>query len=96
MNLASDLTGGWQQSISRPFNSQEPFRFLEASGHQQVTNYASFQGLFSAEKGGHFAEKPGSHGKYFTLFFAFFRFFQIFPVATHCLPGTSGGQDPPK
>jgi hypothetical protein len=65
-------------------------------GNQQLTNDASWQGLFLAENRGHFAEKQGSPGIYFALFFAFSRFFGIVSVAIRCVSGTSGDQDPPK
>jgi len=72
------------------------FSRAEEAGNKQLTNDVPDQGLFLAEKGGHFAEKPGSHGNYFALFFAFFRFFAIFCVASHCLSTTSGRPTPPK
>jgi hypothetical protein len=42
-----------------------------------------------AEIRGRFAEEPGSHGKYFALFFAFSWFLGIFSAASHCLSTTS-------
>jgi hypothetical protein len=49
-----------------------------------------------AEKRLSLAEKEGSVGKYFTLFFAVFLFFGIMRVASRCVSRTSRGQTPAK
>jgi len=71
-------------------------RAAEELGIQQLTNYASYQGLFLAEKRGPFAEKQGSHRNYFSLFLVFFRFSGLFLVPSLCLSSTNGDPTPSK
>jgi hypothetical protein len=57
---------------------------VEASGNQQLTNHAHNQGPFLAEKGGHFAEKPGPTEiilHFFSRFYGFWGFCRLQPIA---------------